>query len=334
MNSTGRKRRSPLPQWQVDRIVHLFTKEGLTMDAIGWLYGRRSEKDIRQILWKAGVRLNREGQGPGNRVPDATVAAMHADYTANMSMAALSRKYGRSRRAIGQLFARRGLAVRPYFGPLVKRPNGTFKALVPFTDAEIEAMINEATDVAIPDALRAEWRKWPLERRADFVARLRARLGPPLPDPSLFSANVEFFSYGSPRAHALMDKINAGTESRTARVKINLKTWGVIYGDLLWTWSPHLGFVQGPFVPGVGRAALHQVLFRKHIGPIPAGHVIRFSDGNRFNLDPSNFVLATRNDVARENQAKALMRKSRERVGILLKRQTTDTDDLVRRIAS
>jgi len=330
-----KKRRARLSQWQVERMVHLYSVKGLSMDAIGSLYGGRSEKDIRQILWRAGVKVNKGGRGPGLRIPDETVAAIYADYTAGISLNKVAAKHGRSRRALTQLFQRRGLALREYSGNTARAEGGTFKPLVPHTEAEIQALIDEATDIAIPDALRIEWKKWPLDRRLDFVTRLRARLGPPLPDPALFSSNVEFFAYGHPRAHALMDKINEGTDSRTFRVKINLKTWGVIYDDLLWTWSVNSGgFIQGPFHPEHGRPPLHRVLFKLHHGEIPPGGVIRFADGNRFNLDPSNLVLATRDDLARENQAAALRRKSRDLTAILFNRSQSDTphDDTFQRL--
>lgn len=326
MKSAGQrnKRRAPLPPFQVQRMVHLFTVQRLSMEAIGWLYGKRTAKQVRQILWQAGVRMNESGSGV--RIPDEKVAAMHADYMTGMKLVEVARKHGRTGRAISEIFRRRGLPVREYHGPQCHKADGTFEAAPPLTEAEIQAMIDEATDIAIPPGLRLEWRKWSLERRADFVARLRARLGQPLPDPALFSANVEFFAYGWPRAHALMDRINEVTDSRTFRVKINLKSWGVIYDDLLWTRSPRVGFVQGPWLPDGGRPVLHQVIFRKHHGPIPAGHVIRHADGNPFNLEPGNLVLATRNDLARENQAKALFRKSRERTALIFNRSQQDHD--------
>lgn len=328
------KRARRLTDAEVARIVELFTDYELDMGSIGILY-RRSGKQIRQVLWQAGVRIRTNQRG--TRVPDEQVAAMYADYMAGKKMAEIARAYGRTGSALSELFRRRGLALREYHGHNAHKEDGTFVAAEPLTPAEIQELIDQATDIAIPERLRLEWRKWDLARRADFVDRLRARLGPELPEPALFSANVEFFKYGSPRAHALMDKLNAGTDSRGFRVKINLKSWGVIFEDLLWCANPQIGFVQGAWDPVKGRPALHQVLYRRHHGEVPAGHVIRHADGNKYNLDPANLIAVERNEVCRENQAKILLQKSRDRVGILLKRQTTNSTDshaLVRKLAS
>jgi hypothetical protein len=333
-DTTTAKRNRPLTEAEVARIVELFTDYELAMGDIGILY-RRSGKQIRQILWQAGVRIRTNQRG--TRVPDEQVAAMYADYMAGKKMAEIARAYGRTGSALSELFRRRGLQIREYRGPQCHKADGTWVAAEPLTPAEIQQLIDEAKDIAIPKRLAIEWRKWDLARRADFVDRLRARLGPELPDPALFSANVEFFKYGSPRAHALMDKINAGTDSRSLRVKINLKSWGVIFEDLLWCANPQIGFVQGPWDPVHGRPALHQVIYRRHHGEVPAGHVIRPADGNKYNLDPGNLVAVTRNELCRENQAKTLLKQSRDRVGILLKRQTTNSTDshaLVRKLAS
>lgn len=320
VNFTTKKKRQPrLPQSELDRVAELF-REGMSLRELAVKFGNRNENSIRQVIWRAGIRLN-NGKGSGTRISDEEVARMHAEYMAGATLAEIARRFGRSGGSIGELFRRRGLQIREYKGPSQHKADGTFVAAVPLTAAEIQTMIDEATDIAIPERLRLEWRKWPLDRRADFVTRLRARLNDHLPDPKLFSRNVEFFSYGHPAAHVLMDKLNEGTNSRGFRVKINLKTWGVIYDELLWTWSPNTGgFVQGPFHPAHGRPALHRELFRKHHGAIPADHVVRFIDGNRFNLEPSNLTTLHREQVLRENQAASLTRKSRDLTALILKR--------------
>ena len=56
--------------------------------------------------------------------------------------------------------------------------------------------------------------------------------------------------------------------------------------------------------------------------------MLRFADGNTNNFDPANLVLATRNDVARENHAKGNTNKQRAITAILLGRvQNPKTND-------
>lgn len=183
----------------------------------------------------------------------------------------------------------------------------------------------------MPAELKLEWRTWSLERRGWFITKLRAklaRLGDRRDLP--FSSNVELFDYASPRAHEIAQRVNAGTDSRSARVKIDICSQGVIWRDRLWFWSHKVGYQSGPWTPENGRPVLHKAIWEEtHGRKVPRHHVIRFIDGNPNNLAPENLHLATRNDIARENQAAALLRKSRERTAILLNRhQTGNRHDL------
>ncbi len=254
---------------------------------------------------------------------DALVAKMHADYQRPMSLAALGKKYGRDRRCIGELFVRRGLAIRPVAYEIKRLGNGQIQPADPLTQREISALISSAKKIRIPEALRREWREWPMERRRDFIARIRARSKLDNEQPTTpFSAGIEPFAYGSPRAHAIADRMNAGCDSRHAAVMIRLCSQGVIYKNRLFFWSKSSGpaYFIGPWSPRTGRPPLHHIIWEEHNGPVPAGHAVRHADGNRNNFHPANLVLATRNDVCRENQAKSLLRKSRAATALLLNR--------------
>lgn len=41
----------------------------------------------------------------------------------------------------------------------------------------------------------------------------------------------------------------------------------------------------------------HQVIWGKHNGPIPKGHVVIFGDGNRRNFDPNNLILISKKQL-------------------------------------
>jgi hypothetical protein len=196
----------------------------------------------------------------------------------------------------------------------------------------------------VPQELKFEWRHWSLARRGKFIACIRAKLNRPTDRPCLpFSANVEPFDYSTPRAQAIARQMNAGCTSRQWRAMIRLNSQGVIYQGRLYFWAAdggggHTGaYYIGPWTPGTGRPALHHIIWRKFNGPIPAGHVVRARDGNPNNLDPANLYLATRNDVARENQAASLLKKSRAATALLLDRAQArkkphDHIDVVKRL--
>ena len=42
----------------------------------------------------------------------------------------------------------------------------------------------------------------------------------------------------------------------------------------------------------------HRLIYEQHFGPIPAGHAIKFKDGNSQNLDIENMVLMSRGELA------------------------------------
>ena len=121
--------------------------------------------------------------------------------------------------------------------------------------------------------------------------------------------------------------MNAGRSSRTAAVAIRIGSQGVIYEGRLYFWSKSCGpaYFIGPWRPGTGRPPLHHVIWEQHNGPVPAGHTVRHIDGNRNNLDPANLYLATKNDVCRENQSVALLKKSRALTALILNRSQNKT---------
>ncbi len=254
---------------------------------------------------------------------DGVVAALHADYMAGASFYALEKKHGRNRRVIRELFQVRGLYIRPFDQPAgMRREKGAFVAATPLTAEQLDALIARATRIGVPAELKNEWRDWPLPRRVAFIARLRARVGPPdTREAGPFSENVTPFAYGTPAAHAIAAALNTGRTSRTAGTKLKPASQGVIWRGQLWFWADKIGYARGPWSKAEGRPALHHVIWSEtHGRAIPPGHVIRFADGNPNNLAPENLVLATRNDLARENQATALLRQARERTRVLLAR--------------
>ena len=242
-----------------------------------------------------------------NRISDALVLMMHADYSTGMSLAATARKYQRHTQTVRELFQRRGLPIRPDpHGSAKKLPNGKVAPLVPLAWQEIDELIATATKLTVPVKLKMEWRKWSLGKRAVFIMRLRAKLRRPQDAPSgPYSANVVPFDYGTPGAWEIVQRMNKERDSRTAAVKIDISSQGVIWDGRLWFWSHKVGYQCGPWVPGAGRPALHHVLWEKaHRRPVPPHHFLSFADGNRNNLVPGNLVLRHRGDLATENKDK------------------------------
>jgi hypothetical protein len=265
-----------------------------------------------------------------NRLPDELIGAMYADYQKPMSLNAVGRKYGRDRRAVSELFHRRGLDVRVTQKQAARLPNGRIAPYVPLTVEQLEELIADATKLRVPEALKFEWRKWSLERRGDFIARIRAKLNDPRDRPDLpFSANVVPFDYASPRAHEICKVVNAGLGSRYAGIKLDICSQGVIYRDRLWFWARKVGYQLGPWIPGEGRTALHHQIWEEtHGRPVPEKHVVRFADGNCNNFELGNLVLDTRYNLCRENQAAALFQKSRAMTSMLLESaQNKDTHE-------
>lgn len=258
---------------------------------------------------------------------DALVATMHADYQSGLSLQAVAKKYGRVRGTVTGLFETRGYTLRHDSNNpnAVHLSNGCFAPAKPLTKKEIQDLIDEAAWIVVPPKLKHEWRKWPMSRRGDFIARLRAKIKSPDDRPTTpFSKNVEPFDYTSEKARAIDAKANAGLSSQKARTKLKIHSQGVIYNGELWFWCRKVGYQSGPWTPEGGRPALHRKIWEKHNGrKLRSDEVIRFIDGNLNNFDPDNLTIATRNDVARENQAKSLTAKSREMTALLLQRSQT-----------
>lgn len=255
------------------------------------------------------------------RWPDDLVKQMHADHIAGMRLCDLARKYSRQSRGIRQIFVRRGLAV-------LNRGNaGQFaQTMHRHSDAEVQALVEQSRKFVVPHVLRVEWREWDLERRSFLIRLLVAKHGRRHSMPEgPFSANVEPFDYTSPKAHEIAARMNQGLNSRDWVCHMKIQSQGVIFDDQLYFWVRDNGYVRGHFQIGVGRAVLHRLIYTLQHGEIPDDGVVRFADGNPNNLDPANLYLASRNDLARENQSAHWTKISRARTAALLKRHNTPT---------
>jgi hypothetical protein len=320
-------------------VVRMYAdyQTGLTLAEVAKKHGRDG-KNAASAIWvlfrNRGLKMRKRHSSSSHARGglktrarlDTLVGRMYDDYRRPISLSAVGRKYRRTASAVAGLFECRGLALRhDSTNPNAEHnpATGCYLPLIPKTDREIDQMIAGMSRIQIPAALREEWRHWSLERRGQFIARLRKKLNLPGDRPATpFSANVEPFDYASPRAHEITKRMNAGRNSQTKAGTIRLCSQGVIWRGRLFFWAQeHAGgaYYIGPWRKDGGRPSLHHLIWEDHHGrPVPAGHVVRFKDGNRNNLDPANFTLATRNDVARENQAAALLKKSREDTALLL----------------
>lgn len=299
----------------------------------------KSQRSIVDIAREAGLRFHpvysafhrhglavraRHDFPHRKRVPDERVAEMYARYQTGLTLAAVSRLYGCTGSALREVFMRRGLPVRET--PVARRAhdaNGCFLPHPPIAPEAIVEHILNATALKIPAALRLEWRKWPLAKRAYFVARVRARIARSNAMPATpLSENVETFHYGSPRAWKILEQLNNGRSSQAWRCKMDLCSEGLIWAGKLWFWSQKTNaYVGGPYRAGTGRPILHRAIYQAfHKVTLRPRDVVRFKDGNVNNLHPDNLVLADRNDVCRENQAVAIVAKSRAITLTLLKR--------------
>ena len=268
---------------------------------------------------------------------DRLAAEMHAFYSRGKSLAQTGRAFGRGPTAVREMFLCRGMPLRPTPFRLPPRDPRTGHPLRQrqLSAAEIEQLIAATPRLRVPDVIRVEWRVWSLERRGDFIRRLRARLGGRNERPSgAFSANVTPFDYGTAAAHAIVKAMNAGLDSRAARCKLDICTQGVIYRGTLWFWCHR----SGAYVSSVGgrgeRVPLHHAIWSEHHGrEVPRGHVLSFIDGNRNNLTAENMALRTRNDLVRANQAHALTKQSRARVELLFARSRSGGTPTIRALA-
>jgi hypothetical protein len=306
---------------------------GDSFTEIGRRFGGRCNASILNLFQSRGLkttakhnRLARALSGLRRRARlDRLALQMHTEYERPLSLKAVGRKYDVHPKVLRDVFLRNGLPVRE-FKPIPRQPNGSPVRYVPLTRTQLDAVVAKTTRIVIPPELRFEWRHWSLARRGNFIARLRRRLRLAGERPKTpCSANVEPFDYGSRRAHAIVAKQNRGRSSRYWGAMLRLGSQGVIYKGRLYFWNAEGdgtdggAYYVGSWVPGIGRPALHRVIWEEAQGrAVPAGFVVRFRDGNRNNFTRSNLYLATRNDVARENQAAALARNARAVTALLL----------------
>lgn len=267
----------------------------------------------------------RRGPKPGTprklRLVDqpALVRKMHREHLKGLYLRDLQRKYGYMDGNIKNAFVRLGLEVRlcPTLGHYPR-------TLHRRSEAEILALVEQTRRIVVPHALRTEWREWPMEKRWWLIQALIKKHGMPYELPKgPYSANVVPFHYGTPAAHETAAQVNAGLNSRQWLCHLKIMSRGVIYDGHLWSYVPDNGYVRGQFKKGEGRKVLHREIYKAHHGEIPAGCVVRFIDGNENNFDPANLTLATRNDLARENQSAHLTAISRRKLNALLKHGTT-----------
>ncbi len=241
---------------------------------------------------------------------------MHRDHLGGMKLVDLGRKYGYRDGNIAAAFRRARLKV------IVDPRAGCFqRTLKRKTKWEIRRLAKTMTRVIVHPEIKTEWREWSWEKRRWWIDLVRSHLGPEHSRPAgPFSANVEPFDYTTKNARRVIAASNEGKSSWVAGCKIKVGSQGVIWDGRLWFWSAKAGYVEGvSWTPEHGRPMLHQVIWeRAHGTPVPLGHVVRHIDGNPNNLAPANLVLASRNAVARENQAEALQRKSRLKTQALL----------------
>ena len=262
------------------------------------------------------------------RVADELILAMHAEYMTGLPLTAVARRHKRSGRALRDLFSSRGLFIREATAFPNKGAGGRFEPVCPRSEAEIEAMIAASTRMVIPIELKNDWAKWPMQRRGDFIARLRAHLADPQARPDLpFSGNVLPFDYATEEAWEIVRRRNAGKPSWTWETKLNIISQGVIWDGRLWFWARRMpAYYEGiKWTPGHSRPALHRAIWESLHGPLPAGAVIRGVDGNPNNLEPANLILTDRNELVRENQMRHLVRRSRDLTSTLLNRHQSTT---------
>ena len=239
---------------------------------------------------------------PGDRgyFTPAEIKAMYADYTAGLSLTAVGAKHGIDRKSVGGNFTRRGLALRPQ-----KKPALGFGVKIPEPTAkELAAMIAGLKKIQVPPALKQVWKtRWPLARRKKFVQKMREKFPGTRPTSPL-SAGLEFFEYGTPAAHAILDRLNIGRTSQTKVAVLKPGSEGVIYGGILWLWvhsnDRRYGYQKGG--PWRGRFFLHRWLWEKYNRrAIPAGMTVIHADGNKNNFAPENLKLRSMADCMGQN---------------------------------
>ncbi len=259
------------------------------------------------------------------RLPAALVKAMWWDYTAGLSLRATADKYDRNRNSLRELFLRRGLNVRPVPYTVVRLANGRIAPAKKATPERINQLIAGLKRLSVPNELAREWRLWPMERRMEFIRLARKRFPSTRPT-GPFSANVKPFDYGTPAARQIMNRMNRGRNSRDKLVQLKPACGGVIFERRLYHWiSGHhekgAGYFVGNWKPGIGRPSLHHIIWeRANKRKVPAGFTVIHQDDNKNNLEPSNLVLRSRADCARQNMTRWRLKRSRELTSLLLKK--------------
>lgn len=260
-------------------------------------------------------------------LPAELVAAMWADYQRTRSLGRTAAKFGRCASTLGEMLARHGY--RPRSRPTrtrAKGPDGRFSPGPAVSDAEIIAVAGTLRRVMLPPLIRHAWRHWPEAKRRWFVGLVQQRVDALYPDrrppAGPLSANVEPFDYFSGRARALAAIEDTGRDSRRSKAKLKPASRGVIWRDRLFYWVPKTGYCSGP----APRRQLHRLIWAEAHGPVPAGHALRFRDGNPNNLTLANLRLTTRNELARENQSAHLQRRSRQLTSLLFNRSQKEKE--------
>lgn len=325
MSGANPKSRAPSSKVALSKAtalrMYVDYEAGLSLAQVAEKHGV-SRYQVFSAFRRNGLKRRKPGCGR-KRISLEAVRTMHGDYMKPMSLAAVGRKYKRHRGSVRELFVSRGLEVRPCDFEPVRLPNGCIAPAKPLTKAEIDALIASATKLAVPPALKREWRQWPMQRRATFIKRLRAKLKSRVDRPNQpFSSNVEPFDYSSAYAREIIARKNAGKNSRECGCKINVGSQGVIYRGELYFWVSNTGYAKGvKWTPENGRPILSRVIWEEHNErKIPDQGVIRFADGNPNNFAPENLILRTMNDLCREAQANYLSKRSRELTALLLQR--------------
>jgi len=287
----------------------------------------------------AGAPVPKIGPIGPHKMPLEWVKRMHADYQAGMSLSQVARRHHRSRRVLCELFRKRGLSIRPYKWQhyTLRAKNGCYLPAAPKSEKEIERLIDGLDRIRLPDPLRFEWRKWTLAKRAAFIARMRRRINPPgQQPPGPFSKNVIPFEYGSPEAHGILDRLNAGLPSRNRRSHIRPGAQGLIWRGRLFFWDGLNGYHSGSWHPETGRPYLHRMIWEEHNGrPVPAKQTVVYVDANKNNLDPSNLALRSMAACARENMCRWRIKKARQVTSLLLSQHQDkhhESDDIIEQL--
>lgn len=254
------------------------------------------------------------------------VAAMWAFYCAPNSLSATARQFKIHRKSLNQVFARRGLELRP---PPHRRPLlGYGVKIPPATPAEIRAAIAKLKHVNVPPELKREWRNQTMAWRMKLLRQIRAQLQPNNARPAgPFSANVTPWTYGTPAAMELAAKMNAGRNSQTKVVSIRASSEGLIWDGRLWFWTARAsdgdstGYLSGAHSRGRRLPLHHAIWQRRHRREVPAKHTVIFLDGNKNNFEPENFGLRSMADCARMNSIVTRLKKDPRNPVLIAKMQ-------------